>query len=52
MNALLYLGVILAGLVLLWLHTMGLTRFIGKLFLFLGWGLIAFGTIYLLDIFF
>ncbi|MBE9523476.1 MAG: hypothetical protein IMY76_00150 [Chloroflexi bacterium] len=52
MNALLYLGVILAGLVLLWVHIMGLTRFIGKLFLILGWGLIAFGTVCMLDLFF
>ena len=52
MNALLYLGVILSGLILLWLHTMGFTRFVGKLFLYLGWGLIALGAYWMLDLFF
>lgn len=51
MDVILYLGIAIAGILLIWLHTLGLTRFIGKLFLLLGWVLITFGAYGLLDIF-
>ena len=51
MDVILYLGVVIAGIFLIWLHTLGLTRFIGKLFLLLGWVLIALGAYGLLDMF-
>ena len=51
MDVILYLGVVIAGIFLIWLHTLGLTRFIGKLFLFLGWVLIILGAYGLLDMF-